>query len=411
MSLVLNTTRAERVLAEAGIDAVVGATYQNVFYLSGYSGFAQRLNPATQAYVVLRADALDAPSLVAPISDLDMQAQFPAEIKDIRAYGRRFYIERAAPVEPLSDEGERYARLAQLALETSAADALIAALAALPAGSRVAVDERGMSATTREALAARYGDAILPGSETLDTIRMIKTPEEIRRLEAAALAIEASYERAIDAAAEGISEAELAAIFDQHTIAGGSTPHFTVLAFGERGALPNAVPSTWRRLCLGDTIRFDIGCRTELYSSDIARTAVLGPPSAKVARYYEAILAGEQRMLEVMQPGVVAKDVFSAAVEATREAGIPHYRRHHVGHGVGLDTYDPPLLDAVAETALETGMVFEVETPYYELGFGGLQVEDTVVITDDGCRLLTRSARELRQIDPSDTQAIVGAQT
>jgi len=104
-------------------------------------------------------------------------------------------------------------------------------------------------------------------------------------------------------------------------------------------------------------------------------------------------------MLEVMRPGIAAKDVFAAAMEASRESGIPHYRRHHVGHGVGLDTYDAPLLDATTETPLEPGMVFEIETPYYELGFGGLQVEDTVVITEDGCRLLTRSSRELSLIE------------
>ena len=99
-----------------------------------------------------------------------------------------------------------------------------------------------------------------------------------------------------------------------------------------------------------------------------------------------------------MRPGVPAKNVFAAAVEATREAGIPHYRRHHVGHGIGLDTYDAPMLNETTETPLESGMVFEVETPYYELGFAGLQVEDTVVVTEDGCRVLTRSMRELRVI-------------
>jgi Xaa-Pro aminopeptidase len=399
MSLVLNKPRATHVLAEAGVDAIVGSTFQNVFYLSGYAGFAQRLNPATQVYAVVRADALTAPSLVAPISDLDLQAQFPAELDTIQAYGQRFYLEPSATDEPLSDESERYARLAELDLAESPAAALSAVLAALPTGSRIAIDERGMAVATRDALISRFGDAIVMGAALLDTIRMIKTPEEVRRLEAAALAIESSYERAIEAAAEGMSEAELASIFDQHTIEQGSTPHFTVLAFGERGALPNAIPSTWRRLRPGDTIRFDIGCRTELYSSDIARTAVFGTPSEKVVRYYDAILAGEQRMLEVMRPGVAAKDVFAAAMEASRESGIPHYRRHHVGHGVGLDTYDAPLLDATTETPLEPGMVFEIETPYYELGFGGLQVEDTVVITEDGCRLLTRSSRELSLIE------------
>lgn len=393
----MNRARAERVLADAGIDAIVGSTYENVFYFSGYEGFAQRVTPASQVYAVLHTDALDRPMLVAPLGDLDMQAQFPAALTAIRPYGKRMVIEHQD--ETLDAEAALYAPLAALDPSDSPTTALLDALSGVPAHARIALDERGMSAATRDALHARYGDRVVAGAALFDTIRMIKTPEEVRRLEAAALAIESSYEAAIGAAAEGVSEAELASVFDRNTIAQGSRPHFTVLAFGERGALPNAVPTGWRRLRQGDTIRFDIGCKTELYSSDIARTAVFGEPSEKVARYYDAILAGEQRMIDVMRPGVAARDVFVAAVEATREAGIPHYRRHHVGHGIGLDTYDAPLLDGATDTPLEPGMVFEVETPYYELGFGGLQVEDTVVITEDGCRVLTRSSRELRVIE------------
>jgi Xaa-Pro aminopeptidase len=397
-SHVINRPRAERVLAEAGVDVVVASTYENVFYFSGYEGFVQRVTPATQVYAVLRADAMSEPTLVAPLGDLDMQAQFPAALASVRPYGKRMVIEQQG--EPLDEEATRYAVLAALDPSDSPTEALLDVLASLPAGTRIALDERGLSAATRDALLAGYGDRIVAGAGVLDTIRMVKTPEEVRRLEAAALTIESSYEAAIEAAAEGISEAELASIFDRNTVARGSRPHFTVLAFGERGALPNAVSSSARRLRHGDTIRFDIGCKTEQYSSDIARTAVFGEPSEKVARYYGAILAGEQAMIDVMRPGIAAKEVFAAAVEATREAGIPHYRRHHVGHGVGLDTYDPPLLDETTETRLEAGMVFEVETPYYELGFAGLQVEDTVLVTEDGCRLLTRSARELRVIEP-----------
>lgn len=392
----MNRGRVERVLADAGVDVVVATTYENVYYFSGYEGFVQRVTPATQVYAVVSADGLDDPTLVAPLGDLDMQAQFPAKLASVRPYGGRMVVENRG--EELDEEAARYAPLAALDPVEGPAPALLETLAALPAGARIALDERGLAAAVRDEVVGRYGDRIVAGASVLDTIRMIKTDEEIRRLEAAALAIESSYEAAIDAAAEGVSEAELASVFDRNTIEIGSRPHFTVLAFGERGALPNAVPTPWRRLRRGDAIRFDIGCKTEQYSSDIARTAVFGEPSEKLARYYDAILAGEQAAIDVMRPGVPAKDVFAAAVAATRGAGIPHYRRHHVGHGIGLDTYDAPMLNETTETPLEPGMVFEVETPYYELGFAGLQVEDTVVVTDDGCRVLTRSTRELRVI-------------
>jgi Xaa-Pro aminopeptidase len=397
----MNRSRVERVLADAGVDVVVATTYENVFYFSGYEGFVQRVTPATQVYAIVGADALDDPTLVAPLGDLDMQAQFPAQLGSIRPYGGKMVIEHQG--EELDEEAARYAPLASLDPVGDPAAALLDVLGSLPAGARIALDERGLSAAARDTVLAKLADRIVAGASVLDTIRMVKTDEEIRRLEAAALAIESSYEAAIAAAREGVSEAELASIFDRNTIEIGSRPHFTVLAFGERGALPNAVPTPWRKLREGDAIRFDIGCKTEGYSSDIARTAVFGEPSEKLRTYYDAILAGEQAAIDVMKPGVPAKDVFAAAVEATRDAGIPHYRRHHVGHGIGLDTYDAPMLNETTETPLEPGMVFEVETPYYELGFAGLQVEDTVVVTDDGCKILTRSTRALRPIQTTST--------
>jgi Xaa-Pro aminopeptidase len=395
-SPVMHRQRVERVLADANVDVVIATTYENVYYFSGYEGFVQRVTPATQVYAVVPVDDLDRPTLVAPLGDLDMQAQFPADLASIRPYGGRMVIESRG--ETLDEEAARYGPIASLDPADSPATALFDVLGSLPTGARIALDERGLASGVRDALLAQYGDRIVADASVIDRIRMVKTDEEIRRLEAAALAIESSYEAAIQAAAEGVSEAELARVFDQNTIAVGSRPHFTVLAFGERGALPNAVPSEWRRLRPGDAIRFDIGCKTEQYSSDIARTAVFGEPSEKLQRYYDAILAGEQTAIDVMRPGVTAKDVFAAGVEATRQAGIPHYHRHHIGHGIGLDTYDAPVLNETGDTPLEPGMVFEVETPYYELGFAGLQVEDTVVVTESGCRILTRSTRELRQV-------------
>jgi len=99
--------------------------------------------------------------------------------------------------------------------------------------------------------------------------------------------------------------------------------------------------------------------------------------------------------LAAMKPGVPVSQIFETAMRVTRANGMPHYERNHVGHGIGLEPYDPPTLNAVTETALEPGMVFCVETPYYEHGWGGVQVEDAVEVTATGARLLTRSGQEL----------------
>jgi Xaa-Pro aminopeptidase len=191
-----------------------------------------------------------------------------------------------------------------------------------------------------------------------------------------------------------MTEAEMTLVMDSETLRLGCDPVFSVVAFGERSALPNAVPGG-RRLRSGDIIRFDIGCRSEGYYSDIARTAIFGKPSEKQNRYYSAILQGEEAAINDVRAGVPANQVFATAVEATRKGGIPHYKRHHVGHGIGLDLYDAPILNEATATPLEAGMVLEVETPYYEVGFGGLQVEDTILVTDGGYRRLTSTTSEL----------------
>jgi Xaa-Pro dipeptidase len=145
-------------------------------------------------------------------------------------------------------------------------------------------------------------------------------------------------------------------------------------------------------------VRFDLGCLWGPYRSDISRTAVLGTPSDKQARYYAAILAGERAAIAAMKPGVPVSQLFDIAVRVTRENGMPHYQRHHVGHGIGLEPYDPPTINATTNTALEAGMVFCVETPYYEHCWGGVQVEDAVEVTPTGARSLTRSSQDLAVI-------------
>src|SRR5207245_2054149 len=100
----------------------------------------------------------------------------------------------------------------------------------------------------------------------------------------------------------------------------------------------------------GDIIRFDIGCRAEGYYSDIARTAIFGEASPKQRDYYRAILEGERQAIDQVRAGVTANAIFVTAVEATRKAGIAHYRRHHVGHAIGLDVYDMPILNETTST-------------------------------------------------------------
>jgi Xaa-Pro dipeptidase len=204
-----------------------------------------------------------------------------------------------------------------------------------------------------------------------------------------------SIQAALAVAREGATEIDLARAFHTKTIAEGGLPVLGCFGVGTRSAMTNVQPSE-RKMAQGDVIRFDVGGRYKHYRADIARNAVLGSPGKKLAQYHRAICVGLDRAIEMIKPGVRAADVFEACVETVRREGIPHYQRSHVGHGIGLDGYDAPNIAPSNSEVFEEGMVICVETPYYEMGFAGLQVEDTLVVTKDGVDSFMLSGTELQ---------------
>ncbi|MDR7523425.1 MAG: Xaa-Pro peptidase family protein [Armatimonadota bacterium] len=396
--VLLHAARADALMAASELDALVATTYQNVYYASGFWSFSQPILRTTQVYAVLPRGAPERVAVAFPAAEADMAAEAPPQAATLIPFGT-FYVERGAA----SPDGDGDARLLQLTLDTAPCPSPVAALvAALDAAGviagRVGVDETAMAAEVLEQVRAqRPMITFVPAASLWRAIRAVKTTEEIARLQRAARITEDAVEAALQAAAAGVTERAMAQVFEQALLAGGARPLFTVIAFGSHAAYPNAQPGR-RRLAPGDLIRFDVGCRYEGYCSDIARTAVFGVPSPRQVATYQALLDGEEAALAAIRAGVSAEAVFEAAVRCVRDNGLSHYRRHHVGHGVGLEIYDEPLLAPGQTAVLEAGMVLEVETPYYEVGFGGLQVEDTVLVTDDGCRLLTVGDRSLRQL-------------
>ncbi len=239
-----------------------------------------------------------------------------------------------------------------------------------------------------------------PGLETVAAydlfreIRLIKTAEEAQRIQAATAVAEKALTEAVSAIRQETTEKDLDRIFKEAVIRQGGLPTLSCIGSGPRGAFPNVEPSE-REIQRGDLVRFDVGCMVAAYHADIARTAVLGPPNPKQLRYHDALVAGQGRILESLRPGIAIGDLFQMGMKEAREKGIPHYERHHLGHGTGIEGYDLPLITPNNPLKLEAGMVFCVETPYYEPGFGGLQIEDILEVTDQGSRRLTRMERKL----------------
>ncbi len=380
--------RLTAVLEAEGLEALVATTTENLYYVTGFRSIAHALFRGLELYGVFTRRGT---GLVIPLIDTTGVASEAVAVDALGVYGTFFF-------EYADDPGTVGARIREWTRSPwgSAADALVQVLGDLGVlGRRVGIDEAGLLPTAWRTLEERLRPAApVPAYQLFRRARMVKSPEEVARLERAAQIAEDGVAAVLAMLKPGVTERDAALVYEQEVLRRGASPFFTVITIGERAALADVHPSD-RALAPGDLVRFDLGCVYAGYRSDIARTAVLGEPTPKQARYYAAVLAGERAAIQAMTPGVPVSRIFDLAVRVTREHGIPHYRRHHVGHGIGLEPYDPPTLNASTDTALEAGMVFCVETPYYEHGWGGIQVEDAVAITPGGARRLTRSSQDL----------------
>ena len=380
--------RLTAVLDAEGLDAIVATTTENLYYMTGFRSISHALFRGLELYGVFTRRGT---GLVVPFIDTTGVAADEIAVDHLACYGK-FFFEYAA------DPGAVGQKIRQwtAAPAASPADALAAVLGDLGMlGGRVGLDEANVFPATWRRLEERLAaTTLIPGYQLLRGARAVKSADEVARLERAALIAEDGIAAVLGMLKSGVTEHEAAHVYEQEVLRRGASPFFTVVTIGERAALADVYPSE-RALRPGDLVRFDLGCVYQSYRSDISRTAVLGRPTDKQARYYAGVLAGERAAIAAMKPGVLVSDIFDVAVRVTRESGIPHYQRHHVGHGIGLEPYDPPTINAATRTALEPGMVFCVETPYYEHGWGGVQVEDAVEITATGARRLTRSSQDL----------------
>ena len=380
--------RLTSVLEAEGLDALIATTTENVYYVSGLRSISHALFRGLELYAVFTRRGT---ALVIPFIDTTGVASDDLKVDHLACYGKFFF-------EYADDPGDMGRKIREWTRQPapSPVDALTGVLGDLGVtGRRIGLDEGNLFPATWKRVEDKLaGTTLVPAYQLFRQARMVKGPDEVAALEKAALIAEDGIAAVLKMLAPGVTERQAAQVYEAEVLRKGAQPFFTVVTIGERAALADVHP-TDRALRPGDLVRFDLGCLVGPYRSDISRTAVLGKPTDKQARYYAAILAGERAAIAAMKPGVPVSQLFDIAMRVTRESGLPHYQRNHVGHGIGLEPYDPPTINAATNTALEPGMVFCVETPYYEHGWGGVQVEDAVEITVGGGRVLTRSSQDL----------------
>lgn len=392
--VLMNRPLFEQVLKENRLDGFVGTTAESVTWLSGYWAMPQWIRRGPQAYAFQPRETNGGSFIVTGTGLLDHAADQGLYVSAVHRYGFFVYEEVA---EGEGEEARRLRHLLDSPEHASPAHALAHGLRrAGMVGARVGIELDGLAAGIFEQLRELAPEVELIRADALaKKFRALKTPEEIARLRESGRIAERSILAALHGAREGESEAELALRFHGKTVADGAFPVLGCIGFSERGALPNVDPSPLRKLRRGDTIRFDVGGRYRHYRADIARIAVFGEPSPRVQQCHRAVQAGIERAYEVIRPGVPASTLFNEVMTAVRKSGLPHYRRNHVGHGIGLDGYEVPALTENSSDVLQAGMVMCIETPYYELGFGGFQVEDMVLVTETGVESFMTLPRDL----------------
>jgi Xaa-Pro dipeptidase len=262
---------------------------------------------------------------------------------------------------------------------------------------RVGVEKSHLTLAAWERLRVLAGapQAVDAGVE-VRRLRARKTPDEIGRLERAALLTDEVTERALAELRPDRSELELAAAID-HLIAaaGGRLSFETIVQSGPNSAQPHLGPGD-RRLAAGDLVLLDFGAASGGYRADTTRTAVLGEPDGRQRELHELVLAAHDAAVAAVRPGVTVGEVDEAARAVIRRAGQAERFIHRVGHGLGLEAHEDPSLDPGGTAVLEEGMVITIEPGVYVPGWGGIRIEDDVVVEAGGGRLLTRADRTLR---------------
>jgi Xaa-Pro dipeptidase len=396
--MLLHYERARALMAAEGLDVLVATSPENVLYASGLTSWTLDTFKDREVYAIVPyAGPL---ALIVAVDTADHLAERPAAVEQLYTYGT-YHIERN-PDARLTGAEARLLRIRETASHHENAQAALrqALVDRGVWGGRIGLDERGMPPTRWQTLQEFLGArTVVPAYEHFRTIRQIKTAAEVDRLRYAARAVEDGIAAAFNIAAPGVTEADLERAFRATVAATGATPgHFETTA-GTRSAASFPASAEYR-IQDGDIIRADCGGRYLGYWADTGRTMAVGTPPAVLHDYYAALRAGIDALMRAIRPGVAVSALHELGVETVRAAGIPHYRRHHVGHAIGLEMYEAPLLayaasDGAGDMSIAEGMVLNIELPYYELGRGGLQLEETLVVGRDGVQLLTAASREL----------------
>ncbi len=238
---------------------------------------------------------------------------------------------------------------------------------------------------------------LVPTSNAVEALRAVKDATEIARMERAAAIADAALFEVLPLMSQGVTEEHFALELDTAMRRGGaqSTAFDTIVAAGENSAMPHHHPGA-RPIAHGDPVVVDFGATFEGYRSDMTRTFCVGAdPEGELARIFEVVQTSQAAGAAAVRPGISAKEVDDVCRAVIAEAGWADRFEHGTGHGVGLDIHEAPTVSQLGTAILAPGFVVTVEPGVYVPGHGGVRVEDTLVVTEDGARPLTRFTKDI----------------
>ena len=262
---------------------------------------------------------------------------------------------------------------------------------------KVGFESEFVTVATRNGIAEGLADVELVAiGEELSTLRLVKDAGEIDMLERAATIASTALQSVLGELRPGMVEREIALELEfAMRRAGADDKSFDfIVASGERGALPHGRASE-KQIAAGELITFDFGALYQGYHSDETVTVMLGQPDQKQREIYGIVREAQSRAIAAVKPGVALRELDAIARGFIEEKGYGSFFGHGLGHGVGLDVHEKPVVSFRGEGVVAEGMVFTIEPGIYLPGWGGVRIEDTLVATEDGCRLLTKVPKEL----------------
>lgn len=241
---------------------------------------------------------------------------------------------------------------------------------------------------------------LVPLSQMIETIRLVKDQDEIALVKKAVEIADQSFSYILNVIKPGMKERELALLleFKMRELGATGASFDTIVASGARGALPHGIASD-KVIEKGDLVTIDFGAIYQGYVSDMTRTVMVGQPNEKQKEIYDIVLEAQLNGANHVKAGMSGKEADDLTRDIINKYGYGQYYGHGTGHGIGLDVHEDPRLSPTGNIILQPGMLVTVEPGIYIPDFGGVRIEDDVLILESGREILTQSPKELLIID------------